>query len=275
MPPAHAVVSSEALSNARSSAIAACSAGDWAPRSLAPLLKAGKGPSSARPDRVGSAVVLFGAECTDSPVPRATTAVSPAVIDGVEVKVTSTTPVGASGRGWGGNQCSFELRLADGSGSAVQLGAGDVPAFNTVTALVRSGSAVWLSIGFNGYAREFPNGGNRIIALDLCEGRVVWHSKNATSNGGLLLVDDYLVSPYGFTSEPRSVFVFDAHSGQQVQQLPVLENICPSKSWAPHWHPGERCDAPGQLVGAATNPRFEGGAFLVDTNTGSAVFTVR
>ena len=65
--------------------------------------------------------------------------------------------------------------------------------------------------------------------------------------------------------------VLDAYSGKLVQKLPVLENICPSKSWAPNWK-GGRCDAPGQLVGAATNPRVEGGLFLVDTNTGSSAF---
>jgi hypothetical protein len=66
--------------------------------------------------------------------------------------------------------------------------------------------------------------------------------------------------------------VLNAHSGAVVQKLPVVENICPSTSWAPHWRPGERCDAPGQRVGAATNPRFEGGLLLVDTNTGSSSF---
>jgi hypothetical protein len=95
---------------------------------------------------------------------------------------------------------------------------------------------------------------------------------DAMSNGGLLLLDDYLVSPFGFTSEPRFVFVLDSRSGAVVQKLPVVENVCPSKSWAPHWHPGERCDAPGQRVGAATDPRVEGGVFLVDTNTGSSSF---
>ena len=67
-------------------------------------------------------------------------------------------------------------------------------------------------------------------------------SKDSMSNGGLLLLDDYLVSPYGFTSERRFVYVLDAHSGHVVQKLPVVENVCPSKSWAPHWHSGERCD---------------------------------
>jgi hypothetical protein len=194
------------------------------------------------------------------------------VLDGVEIHLASATPAGSTGRRWTGNQCAFDVRLADGSGATVRLGPEDVPPFNAITALVRSGSAAWLAVGFNGYAREFPKGGNRILALDLCNGRVAWKSKDSMSNGGLLLLGDYLVSPYGFTSERRYVFVLDARSGAIVQKLPVVENVCPSKSWAPHWHPGERCDAPGQVVGAATDPRVEGGVFVVDTNTGSASF---
>jgi hypothetical protein len=198
--------------------------------------------------------------------------IGPVVLDGVELRVVGVTPAGSSGRGWAGNQCTVDVRLADGSGATARLGATEMPPFTSVTSVVRAGSAVWLSVTFNGYTREFPKGGNRIVALDLCEGRVVWQSKDGVSNGGLLLLDDYLISPYGFTSEPRFVYVLDARSGHVVQKLPVVENVCPSKSWAPNWHRGDRCDAPGQRVGAATNPRVEGGLFLVDTNTGSATF---
>src|SRR5512145_2837710 len=81
----------------------------------------------------------------------------------------------------------------------------------------------------------------------ICDGRVVWQSKDSTSNGGLLLINDYLVSAYGFTCERRYVSVMEAYSGSVVQRSPVVENVCPSKSWAPNWHPGERCDAPGQV----------------------------
>jgi hypothetical protein len=204
-------------------------------------------------------------------------AVSPPqfVVDGVAIHVAGMVDAGTSRRGWRGAQCTFEMKLADGSGPVVSLGAHEIPPFTTVSALVRSGSAAWLSVTFNGYTREFPRGGNRIVAVDLCEGRVKWTSKDSMSNGGLLLHGDYLLSPYGFTSEPRFVFVLDAHSGAVVQKLPVVENVCPSTSWAPHWQPGERCDAPGQRVGAATNPRIEGGLFLVDTNTGSASFQLK
>ena len=254
------------------SAPPACTPFDWATQTLAPLLKRGKSPSSSWPDREGSAELVFDSECSDSPGGPVRRSPNPVVVDGVEIRLVDAVPAGSSRRGWTGNQCAFELRLADGSGRPVRLGRAEVPRFTALNAVVRAGSAAWISVSFNGYTSEFPDGGNRVIALDLCEGRVVWKSKDSTSNGGLLLLDDYLVSPYGFTTERRYVFVLDARSGAVIQKLPVIENICPSKRWAPNWHPGERCDAPGQTVGAATAPRIEGGVFLVDTNTGSTSF---
>ncbi|MET0594112.1 MAG: hypothetical protein ABW133_15535 [Polyangiaceae bacterium] len=251
-----------------------CAPADWTARRLAPLLKPGK-TASSRADRQSARQSVFDAECTDAPQGPRRGSQSSVILDGVEIRLAGTTPAGTTGRRWTGNQCAFEVRLADGSGSTLRLGPAEIPPFTTVSAVVRSGSAVWMAVGFNGYTAEFPKGGNRIIALDLCEGRVAWMSNDTMSNGGLLLLDDYLVSPYGFTSERRYVYVLDSHSGAVLQKLPVIENVCPSKSWAPHWHHGERCDAPGQAVGAATDPRVESGLFLVDTNTGSSSFQFR
>jgi hypothetical protein len=242
---------------------------------LGPLLSPGKGPAAPRPDQLGAEQLLFDAECTDGPNGPRGGASAPQVVDGVSVALVQRTPAGKSGRGWSGDQCQFEVKLADGAGKPTLLAETHVPPLTTITALVRAGAAVYLSIGFNGYTKEFPRGGNRVVAVDACEGRVVWQSKDGTSNGGLLLLGDYLISPYGFTSERRYVHVLDAHGGAVVQRLPVLENICPSKSWAPNHRPSDRCDAPGQLVGAARSPRVEDGAFLVDTNTGSAAFSFR
>jgi len=87
-------------------------------------------------------------------------------------------------------------------------------------------------------------------------------------------VGDALVTAYGFTSERRFVYVLDPRSGAVVQKLPVLENQCPSKAWAPNYG-GGGCDAPGQRVGAATRPRIEDMLFVVDTNTGSATFVLQ
>ncbi|HEX4477624.1 MAG TPA: hypothetical protein VH142_21185 [Polyangiaceae bacterium] len=253
----------------------ACSAADWSTRRLVPILRPGKTSTSSQQERPGAAEHAFESECTDAPAGPTWDSPNRVVIDGVELALSNAAPAGVSRRGWPGNQCAFDVRAADGSGRATRLGPKEVPPFTTVSAVVRLGSAAWISLSFNGYASEFPRGGNRVVAVDLCDGRIVWETKDSMSNGGLLLLGDYLVSPYGFTNESRHVFVLDSHSGNVVQRLPVLENICPSTRWAPNWHEGERCDAPGQTVGAATNPRVEGGLFLVDTNTGSSSFEFR
>jgi hypothetical protein len=250
-----------------------CAPFDWTPRKLSPLLvRAGKTKNpgfSERPTQRNERP--FASTCTDQPDGAAPARPERFVVEGIEARVTSAAPAGTSGRRWPGNQCTFELSATDGSGRPVTLGPDVVPPFNAITALARSGSAVWVELSFNGYTREFPKGGNRVVAVDVCEGRVVWQSKDGTSNGGLLLAGDYLVAAFGFTSERRFVHVLDARSGDSVQRLGVVENICPSKAWAPRWD-GGRCDAPGQAVGAATNPRIEDGLFLVDTNIGSAAF---
>ena len=277
-PPADSLAPRDADPSRRSGKAPAvtCEPADWSDHpALGPLLSASRQPGRAEPDKLGAAQVLFDAECSDSPDGPHRGPTDLVTVDGVNVRLTAAAPAGASKRGWRGNQCQFELRAADGTGTAVLLDTDVVPPFTTITALVRSGSAVWLSLGFNGYRREFPGGGNRVIGLDLCRGRILWQSKDASSNGGLLLLGDYLVSPYGFTSEPRFLFVLDARSGAVLQQLPIVESVCPSESWRPNWHPGERCDAPGQRVGAATNPRISGNLLFVDTNTGSASFALR
>lgn len=253
---------------------AECSPAKWTSRSLPPLLKAGKKPkpNSKHADHVAYAGPRVESSCADHPDGPPGGAGVAVTIDGVNVHVNDATPAGKSGRGWPGNQCTFVLaQSGEDTSPPVKLGSDVVPPFNGLTSLARSGSAVWVELSFNGYTKEFPRGGNRVVALDLCEGRVVWKSNDGISNGGLLLVGDYLIAAFGFTGEARYVHVLDAYTGKLVQKLPVLENICPSKAWAPNWS-GGRCDAPGQLVGAATNPRIEGGLFLVDTNTGSAAF---
>jgi hypothetical protein len=251
-----------------------CPPFDWKPRSLAPILTPGKTPNTALADRMDTDALAFEAACADSPIGPPSNSVRPYLRDSVELSVKGAVPAGTSGRQWSGNQCTFEVKFNDGSGRTVELGPDVVPPFNSITSLAVSGSAVWLELSFNGYTREFPKGGNRVVALDLCEGRVVWKSKDGTSNGGIRLFGDYLITAFGFTSERRFVSVLDARSGAVVQKLPVLENICPSKVWAPNWD-GKRCDAPGQLVGAATYPRIEGGLLIVDTNIGSSAFQVK
>ncbi|HEX5100016.1 MAG TPA: hypothetical protein VFV94_10975 [Polyangiaceae bacterium] len=250
----------------------ACTPADWSPHAVAPLLAPGTRGNPAYADQPAHETPAFDPECTDAPGGPSGTG-APVVIDGVELRLTSVTRAGFSGRQWAGNQCALELRLAGGAGHPVTLGPEQLPPFNAVLSLVRAGSAAWLTVGYNGYTREFPKGSNRVIALDLCDGKVVWTSPNSRSNTSLLLVGDALVTAYGFTSERHFVYVLDPRSGAVVQKLPVVENQCPSKAWAPNYS-GGGCDAPGQRVGAATRPRIEDMLFVVDTNTGSATFVL-
>jgi len=249
-----------------------CEAFDWTPRKLPLLLRPGKAARGQHADQASAEQGAFDSQCEDAPDGASERSPRSVTIDGVHFDLASTNPAGKSGRGWSGNQCAFSASLADGSGTKVSLGAREIPPFNTIRAVVRARSAVFVSVSFNGYTKEFPQGGNRVLALDLCAGRLVWQSPNSTSNGGLLLLGDYLIAPFGFTAEPRWLNVLDARTGATVQRLPVVENICPSERWAPNWQRGERCDAPGQRVGAATNPRVSENLLLVDTNTGSAAF---
>ncbi len=256
-------------------AVPGCEGADWSDHSLPALLKPGKSPNRSWPDQKPTTANAFYDECSDNPRGRPKVKLGAVVvIGGIELRLTNAEPAGSTGRGWEGNQCSFEVRLAGGSGRPVKLGPEQIPPFTYITSLARAGSAAWLQVAFNGYTSAFQKGGNRVIAVDLCDGTVAWKSADSTANGGLLLLKDYLISSYGFTSERRFVYVLDAHSGGVIQKLRVVENQCPSKSWAPNWNGGS-CDAPGQLVGAADSPRVEDGLFLVDTNTGSSTFELR
>lgn len=119
-----------------------------------------------------------------------------------------------------GESCSYEIGARD-LAAAEPLRLDAVPPGNRLTTLERRGPALWAALQFNGYAAELPAGGNRVVAGDLCSGELRWASGDLTSNGPLLLVDDVLVTAYGFTAEPDHLFVLDAASGEVVQRLPL------------------------------------------------------
>ena len=147
------------------------------------------------------------------------------LVNGITIRLLDAVPAGKSGRNWEGNQCSYELRSADRSGVPLVLGADAIPPFTSIYSVVRQGSAAFIGVQFNGYAHEFPKGGCRVLAADLCEGRIIWKSSDYTSNGDIVLIgNDYLLTGYGFTSEKRIIQVHDAHSGKVLQTLRIPGN---------------------------------------------------
>ena len=130
---------------------------------------------------------------------------------------------GKSGRQWEGGHCSFGVELMgyEPSPPAVVLEAPIVPPFNELNSVEREGSATWLGLSFNGYAREFNRQGCRVVAVDLCAGEVRWVSPDLRSNGPIMRYGEYLITAYGFTAEPDFLYVFDKRTGRQVQRLSV------------------------------------------------------
>jgi hypothetical protein len=234
-----------------------CEPADWAPRKLGRLLVPG---TKAQKDEASSVKLGVGrirsdllgqdSPCDDYPGTRAPYPGGlRGVFDGVELTLLRAAPAGKSGRNWQGNQCSYEVGLADGGGRTLTLDERIIPPFTSVYSLLRHGSRAFVAVQFNGYAREFPHGGCFVMALDLCAGKVMWRSPNYSVNGDLALVaNDYLVAGYGFTAEKRILQVYDAHSGAILQSL--------------------------RLPGNPEELKFERGVLTVETNHGPAMFAL-
>jgi hypothetical protein len=134
------------------------------------------------------------------------------------VTITKAEPAGKSGRGWPGNRCSFRIEDPHAPERHVEL---DVPAFNTIKALLRDGDDVFIEVGWNGYAKEVGGKGNYVVDADLASHTLRWRSADMSSNAGLLLVEDYLIIGYGFTKEQASLTVLDRKSGAVAQRVPL------------------------------------------------------
>jgi hypothetical protein len=229
-----------------------CVPADWTPRALPPLLKPGHDAEAYPPDRLGQRVSWFGVVSNESCLDPSSLAgpgqAVAASINGVDLSILHVDVVSKDGEKAYGGQCTFGLKLANGVGPTVTLASDYVMPFNTITAVERAGAAVWLSLEAHGYAKDFPRGSSYVVAADLCEGRAVWKSDYLTSNGPILLLGDYLVTGYGFTDEPRTLYVLSAHTGEVVQKLAL----------------------PGSPQGMA----LMSGLLVVRTNHGVATFVV-
>jgi hypothetical protein len=143
----------------------------------------------------------------------------------VSLAVVSARHVGKSGRNWEGGHCRFSVQ-AMAYQPVVPVAVIEspvVPPFNDLTTMERDGTALWFSLTFNGYAREFKGQGCRIVAVDLCAGKVRWVSPDLRSNGPVMAYGEYLITAYGFMAEPDYLYVFDKRTGRQVQRLTLAK----------------------------------------------------
>lgn len=148
---------------------------------------------------------------------------APVQVEGVYFSVLATKDAGKSGRDWPGRQCTIGISRSAQEAPQLVLGPDVLPPFNTIWHVVRDGDRLFVSLNANGYAKEFPEGSNRIVAVDLCTQKVQWVSKDLRNNGPMMLVEDAIITGYGFTAEKDYLYVLDAHTGKELQKLPLVK----------------------------------------------------
>lgn len=138
---------------------------------------------------------------------------------GLSLEVTTVEDAGTSKRGLPGAKCGFKVvDTADSTKYAV-LPAAAVPPFTAPTALLRDGDMVYMNLNVNGYAKEFPQGGNLVVALHMVNHDEMWRTGKFTSNAAMMLYGDVLITGYGFTKEKAAINVIDTATGAVIQKV--------------------------------------------------------
>jgi hypothetical protein len=139
--------------------------------------------------------------------------------NGLVVRVTDVATAGKSKRGWPGTRCGFRIVDRADPRKYADIPSDRVPPFNSPTGILRDGDHVFVNLNFNGYASEVDGKGNLVVALDLGAHSELWRSANMVSNGSMMMVNELLVTGYGFTSEKHFLIALDAGSGRVAQKI--------------------------------------------------------
>ena len=87
--------------------------------------------------------------------------------------------------------------------------------------IVIEGSIMYVGHGGNTYSSTYGNQTGYITTIDLINNEILWTSMPLTNNSGIVLIDNSLITGYGFTDEPDYLLVLDKYSGQRVQKIPL------------------------------------------------------
>lgn len=81
---------------------------------------------------------------------------------------------------------------------------------------------LYVSNAHRTYAESSGGSNGYITAIDLSTLSILWRSRSLVSNSeNFLLLDDVIVTGYGFTDEDDFVYVLDRNTGEVLQTLPV------------------------------------------------------
>lgn len=94
--------------------------------------------------------------------------------------------------------------------------------FQSTQWAVEEGNTIYVSHNHMTYARSSKGMNAYITAIDTRSNRVLWRSQPLISNAGNFeIINDLIVSGYGFTAEPDFLYLLDKKTGDVRQQLAV------------------------------------------------------
>ncbi|MBM4358331.1 MAG: hypothetical protein FJ096_09510 [Deltaproteobacteria bacterium] len=127
----------------------------------------------------------------------------------------------------GGANCRYRARVYahDGSlRSEIDLN-GLMPSDRNlrVSELTVADGVLYFAQACQSYSKEAGGRCSDVVAVDMRRPalEVLWRSKFLVSNGPILVIGDYLVTGYGFTSEPDFVHVLDRKTGKVLHRTRV------------------------------------------------------
>ena len=141
-------------------------------------------------------------------------------------------PYGSGTCGLGDRKnCAFEVRVYECGGkllASVPL----APYFSAKQGLelqdVRlAGDTLYFNEACQSYSKENAGKCSALVAVDITSKKLLWRTKDLVSNNVFLVAGKYLVTGYGFTSEPSSLFLVRRSDGMVVAKQPLKEVIWP------------------------------------------------
>lgn len=90
-----------------------------------------------------------------------------------------------------------------------------------------AGDTLYFNEACQSYSKESGGKCAALVAVDITSKKLLWRTKNLVSNNVFLVTGKYLVTGYGFTSEPSALFLVRRSDGAVVAKQALKEVIWP------------------------------------------------
>jgi hypothetical protein len=125
----------------------------------------------------------------------------------------------------GGQNCAYEVRHYDGGGQLKwQLRPNDLMSRTEdleIQDVRLAGGVLYFNEGCRSYSLGADGQCSSLVAVDPVARKVLWRTPPLVSNGRFVIRGCYIVTGYGFTSEPDFVFLVARPTGKVLQKIPL------------------------------------------------------